>query len=223
MTRAFSEINFIDVWSRVDARDDDGCWTWTGAKDARSGFGSYTITTSEGRRNYKPHRLVAEMLGFDIAHRYLRHSCGNRLCCNPKHLLCKVLGRQWGPLRLAANPPAKYNRSQRNEFSLSADGDPFLAQLLPLRVGKPAILLMDVPVPAVRKMLKPPQAKRVAIHPFSTHGAPRHTLLVSIIGSGCCLVNPCDIRTSVANLVLAKMPAKLANTLMEKLHRVLQE
>jgi len=59
------------------------CWLWTGAVSS-SGYGSVNI---KGKR-YSPHRLAYEVWKGKIpAGHQIRHTCDNRLCIRPSHLL----------------------------------------------------------------------------------------------------------------------------------------
>ncbi|WP_354643940.1 HNH endonuclease signature motif containing protein [Kitasatospora camelliae] len=68
-------------------REDNGCWTWTGAVD-RSGYG--LLSNSAGldrKRMVKAHRWCYEFLRAEIPPRLeLDHLCRNRACVNPWHL-----------------------------------------------------------------------------------------------------------------------------------------
>ena len=75
-------------WSKVDIRGEDECWPWLGQTD-KDGYGQF-CTTVEGNAK----TLIASRVSFQLTNNvvldssvHVRHSCDNRPCCNPKHLL----------------------------------------------------------------------------------------------------------------------------------------
>lgn len=71
-----------EFWSRVDQRESDGCWPWTGYRE--DGYGRFFI----GGRMRWAHELAVTFStgetkgdGLDTC-----HSCDNPPCCNPAHL-----------------------------------------------------------------------------------------------------------------------------------------
>lgn len=213
MTRAYIDIDCNEIWPKVTRLSETDCWLWSGQHSPEG-----KAIFCRKRDNHQVARLVAFFLGLDITGRNISNTCGNRGCVNPRHYCYRK-----GGAPLVPPLPEVYNQPLRSSSSLSTESDPFLGVLLPLRSQMPVILTMSEPAPPRRKQTREPKPKVIAIHPMQAFGASEQTFLVSIIGGGSCLVNPRELRLSVANLVLAKMPAKLANTLMEKLHRVLQE
>jgi len=72
---------YIRFWLRVEKRGADDCWRW-GGKPRPDGYGELTV---DGRRQ------LAHRVAFLLTHgRYPfigRHSCDNRICVNPSHVL----------------------------------------------------------------------------------------------------------------------------------------
>ena len=69
-------------WAKVDRRDEDECWPWTGYVTA--GYGRFYPTR---RKGVKAHRYAYELLIGPIpAGLHLDHLCRNKLCMNPQHL-----------------------------------------------------------------------------------------------------------------------------------------
>lgn len=74
-------------WEKVQRSEKSGCWTWAGSTD-QEGFGRIRVKSAEKRVDLIAHRVswfihrgpVPE--GMSVL-----HSCGNRGCVNPDHLL----------------------------------------------------------------------------------------------------------------------------------------
>ena len=60
----------------------NGCWQWTQARTA-DGYGRAWYNG----KNHKAHRLVYEMLVGDATDQIVHHTCHNRSCVRPEHLL----------------------------------------------------------------------------------------------------------------------------------------
>lgn len=70
-------------WSRVDARNEDDCWNWTGTTNKIIGYGRMSFMGTP----YYTHRLAYILTQGSIPPgATVLHSCDNQLCCNPKHL-----------------------------------------------------------------------------------------------------------------------------------------
>lgn len=69
-------------WRRVEPRP-DGCWIWTGGKDA-DGYGAFYYNG----RNQRAHRVSFQWHhGRPVESEILRHSCDFPACVRPDHLL----------------------------------------------------------------------------------------------------------------------------------------
>lgn len=120
---------------------------------------------------------------------------------------------------LALQVKPSYNESRRNEFSLSREPDWFLGILSPLKYGKPVHLMLNDPRFSQLKNYRGTKDKRlVLLIPGTLAGLKKELLLVSVIGSGSCLVRVKDSEQRTADLVSAGIPARLATILLEKLH-----
>lgn len=124
--------------------------------------------------------------------------------------------------RLARPSVAEYTRRQRVEDSLTADVDWFYQALAPLRSGLPVFLLMDGVRMVKRKGTNAGARRLVVLTPGALLGVNPKSVLVSVVGSGSCVIRA-DAPAKVANLVLAGVPAMLANLLMNTVHHVLKE
>lgn len=92
MAKAGRPANTPDVlWSKVDIRSPDECWPWKGSRNGEYG------RTQIGGKNYYAHRVIFDLANPGVielaapkdksASGFLRHSCDNPPCCNPRHLL----------------------------------------------------------------------------------------------------------------------------------------
>jgi hypothetical protein len=74
-------------WGKVDVRSPDECWNWTAGRSS-SGYGRFGI---KGALVFA-HRLAFTLVygtilqGEGYLGTVIRHSCDNRVCCNPFHL-----------------------------------------------------------------------------------------------------------------------------------------
>ena len=72
-----------NFWRNVDVGPPDKCWNWL-----RSTFNHYGQLTTNSPYGRRAHR-VAYILTYGEIPKGLsvRHTCDNKLCCNPKHLV----------------------------------------------------------------------------------------------------------------------------------------
>lgn len=77
-----------NFWQKVAINDDfTACWRWKASKTS-SGYGFY--------RFREAHRVAFELFYGKLPPRaVIYHACGEKLCCNPEHLL---LGTPYKPL-----------------------------------------------------------------------------------------------------------------------------
>ena len=73
------------VLSNIERSGD--CWLWT--KSSSDGYGQFVHIDPRTKiaKSYRLHRYVYQLCVSAVGREDLiRHKCGNRLCCNPKHL-----------------------------------------------------------------------------------------------------------------------------------------
>lgn len=229
MTQDSSNIDYDGVfarfWSKVWIKTDiDACWPWMGAivttADGKPvGFAAYPTgytTTKKGgvRRKFvtipaaRMAAVAMQMCGYRDR---VKNTCGDRTCCNPRHLQVLPLPE-----------PKRYNAGKRSKSSLGSSKDAFYRALHPLTQDRSVLITMNDPKVRVIKKFQGHRLKVIALVPGPLLGVGRENVLVSVIGSGSTVVR-LDRPPKVANLVLAGMPAELAKGLMDKLYLVFQE
>ena len=78
----------LNFWKNVKIAKPGDCWEWTGEIDIVSGFGVSPKIVSGTGVIRKSHRLAYILTygNVPLSH-VIRHTCRNRLCCNPRHLM----------------------------------------------------------------------------------------------------------------------------------------
>jgi hypothetical protein len=78
-------------WARVDMRGRDECWLWTRGVTG-AGYGSFALPGALSPTG-SPLHVGTHRIAWMLEHRkhpptwaVIDHLCGNRTCCNPRHL-----------------------------------------------------------------------------------------------------------------------------------------
>ncbi len=75
-------------FNRASIAGGDECWEWKGARHGQ-GYGAITMRRAGRKTNLLAHRVAKGLaLGRDLtSEENLHHTCADRLCVNPRHLL----------------------------------------------------------------------------------------------------------------------------------------
>ena len=84
----------LRFWSQVDIGSLDECWDWRGCinkhtKSPQFSFRRLGISTST---QHHPQRVAMWLSWGDLGITQVKPICGNRLCCNPFHLIPQKIG-----------------------------------------------------------------------------------------------------------------------------------
>lgn len=79
-------LDAYNFWKNVNILSDEECWEWSSYIHKSTGYGEIRWNG----RQYVAHRLAYLLSGGEIDDKaWIKRTCGNILCCNPKHLYSK--------------------------------------------------------------------------------------------------------------------------------------
>lgn len=79
---------FKKILSRVAIPEvPDACWIWTGPTSGDGRGGGYGRVSINGQTSAVHLIMYTHAYGYIPGNREVDHSCNNRLCCNPNHLV----------------------------------------------------------------------------------------------------------------------------------------
>lgn len=87
-------VNTVEkFWNKVDRRAENECWPWLGKYRSAQGYGRLDIWGEDGVYAPRVAYLIAYPGSITLraptesgSAEFIRHSCDNPSCCNPKHL-----------------------------------------------------------------------------------------------------------------------------------------
>jgi Recombination endonuclease VII len=88
LSTEFTISDYLRYAERYDVGARDECWNWRG-KTAESMGGSVFGFMTVKRSHVKVHR-IAFFLSHAFLPEFVKHTCGNRLCVNPNHIVEKI-------------------------------------------------------------------------------------------------------------------------------------
>lgn len=91
--KQFCCSNICTLWRQVDNREPDECWPWIGKATVGGSYGNfYAMRSSKMERRYGRNMTSGRgayilLKGPIPKGKLVRHTCDNRICCNPSHLI----------------------------------------------------------------------------------------------------------------------------------------
>ncbi len=111
----YTATQVVRFWNNVAVANRDQCWPWK-LSQTSNGYGQLSLRLDGVDRVLKAHKVAWEIRNDVRLKPGIRasHSCDNKLCCNPGHVVIIATGMN---LRIAATGPRgeKHGRSKLTE------------------------------------------------------------------------------------------------------------
>ena len=88
----YKQTQIDRFWSNVDVAGTDRCWPWKRSRH-QGGYGQVALLVDGKNRVHKAHKVAWEIHNGNSLPMWQRvwHSCDNRICCNPHHIITSTV------------------------------------------------------------------------------------------------------------------------------------
>ena len=103
----------LHFWRGVEIRGPDDCWNWRGSVNYETGYGLFQAEDYMCSAHKHASKLVDDN---EIGDLQVCHTCDNKLCCNPKHLVRRTRAELGCDLAIRGRMPSKISNEQVTEL-----------------------------------------------------------------------------------------------------------
>lgn len=122
-------------WGYVDKRGNNKCWPWKGGKTAR-GYGQFAFCKHEDINAHVLMWILAKGKFRKPRRKIVMHTCDNRLCVNPKHLVLGTIAENQTDMARKWRTRSKLTAEQVREIRSSNEPYRILAARYGLKSHK---------------------------------------------------------------------------------------